>query len=121
MKRVLILIFSMMATLVSCTEIRDLNYYSNGYVDDVTLNANSVELVLGKDRTFQLKATISPITAPNRKVIWTSSNWSVVEVNESGLLTPKSVGKAVITVKTDDGGYKDECDVTVVAAAQDNN
>lgn len=110
MKRFLILAVSMVALLASC---RDLNYYANGYVRDVTLNASHIELVLGEDKDFQLEATISPLTAPNRKLIWSSSNWSVAEVDDKGLVTPRTAGKSIITVKTDDGGYTDRCEVVV--------
>lgn len=110
MKRIVLLLIATLALFVSC---RDLHYATNGYVRRVTLNANQVELVLGQDQSFKLEATISPLTAPNRKLIWSSSNWSVAEVNDKGVVTPKSVGEAVVTVKTDDGGYTDECMVIV--------
>ncbi len=112
MKKILLLIVAALTLMISC---RDLHYATNGYVRRVTLNANQVELVLGEDETFQLEATISPITAPNRKLIWSSSNWSVAEVDDRGVVTPRSEGEAVITVKTDDGGYTDECRVIVTA------
>lgn len=118
MNRFLIMAVSMIALLASC---RDLNYYANGYVKDVTLNANHIELVLGEDEDFKLDATISPLTAPNRKLIWSSSNWSVAEVNDKGLVTPKSVGRTIITVKTDDGGHTDRCEVEVVTKSQEVN
>lgn len=112
MKKILLLLIAALAMLASC---RDLHYATNGYVRRVTLNANQVELVLGEDKNFQLDATISPITAPNRILIWSSSNWSVAEVNDRGVVTPKAVGETVVTVKTDDGGYTDECTVIVIA------
>lgn len=110
MKRIVMLLIAACALLTSC---RDLHYATNGYVRRVTLNTNQIELVLGQDKSFQLEATVSPITAPNKKVIWTSSNWSVAEVSDNGLVTPKAVGTAMITVKSDDGGYTDECKVIV--------
>lgn len=110
MKKIVLLLIAAVAYLASC---RDLHYAANGYVRRVTLNTNQVELVLGQDQSFKLEATISPLTAPNRKLIWSSSNWSVAEVSDKGVVTPKAVGTAIITVKTDDGGYTDDCKVIV--------
>ena len=111
MKRILLLLIASLAMFASC---RELHYAATGYVRRVTLNTNQVELVLGQDKSFKLEASISPITAPNKLVIWSSSNWSVAEVDNTGIVTPKAVGTAIITVKTDDGGYTDECKVIVV-------
>jgi uncharacterized protein YjdB len=113
MKRILLLLVSVFALVTSC---RYLHYAANGYVRRVTLNTNQVELVLGRDLNFQLEATVSPITAPNKRLIWTSSNWSVAEVDTKGLVTPKTEGTSIITVKSDDGGYTDECKIIVKAA-----
>jgi uncharacterized protein YjdB len=113
MKRILLLLVSVFALVTSC---RDLHYAANGYVRRVTLNTNQVELILGQDQYFQLEATVSPITAPNKKMIWSSSNWSVAEVDNKGLVTPKAEGTSIITVKSDDGGYTDECKIIVKAA-----
>ena len=115
MKKILLLLIAALTMVVACDEIHDATY---GYVRRVTLNTNHVVLVLGEDQSFQLEATISPITAPNRLLIWSSSNWSVAEVNDKGVITPKSVGEAVVTVKTDDGGYTDKCTVTVIDAEE---
>ena len=110
MKKIVFLLVIAVALFSSC---RDFHYATNGYVRRVTLNTNQVELVLGQDQSFKLEATISPLTAPNRKLIWSSSNWSVAEVSDKGVVTPKAVGTAIITVKTDDGGYTDDCKVIV--------
>lgn len=110
MKKIVFLLVIAVALFSSC---RDFHYATNGYVRRVTLNTNQIDLVLGQDKSFQLEATVSPITAPNKKVIWTSSNWSVAEVDDRGLVTPKAVGTAIVTVKSDDGGYTDECKVVV--------
>ena len=46
------------------------------------------------------------------KLIWSSSNEKVATV-ENGKVTAKSVGNTIITVSTEDGQYKDTCNVTV--------
>lgn len=66
----------------------------------VKLNKNS--LLLGKGKNYQLKATIYPKNATDKKIKWTSSNNKVLTVS-NGKITAKSVGTAVITVKTSNG------------------
>lgn len=63
-------------------------------------------------QTKWLKATVYPYEATKRGVVWRSSNESVVTV-DSGAVTGVSKGKAVITVKTVDGGHTDSIKVTV--------
>ncbi len=68
--------------------------------------------------TASLKATVQPTGTPMigasiDSVIWSSSNPDVVSV-DNGELTFKSVGDAVITVTTVDGGHTAECKVTVI-------
>jgi uncharacterized protein YjdB len=79
-------------------------------VTSVSLNAESVTLIEG-EQVF-LKATVSPVNAENKIVIWSSSNLSVAHV-EDGLVTANEPGEAIITVKTDDGGKTATCAVTV--------
>lgn len=79
-------------------------------VQDVSLNAMSIELTVGESAT--LVATVSPNNAENKAVIWISSNISVASVAD-GKVTALKSGKATITVKTDDGGKTASCEVTV--------
>lgn len=81
-------------------------------VNGISLNKSSATLVFG--RISQLSATISPSNASNKSVIWSSSNPSIVEVDITGAVTPKNIGSATISVTTVDGGYTDQCDITVV-------
>ncbi|MBR2134525.1 MAG: Ig-like domain-containing protein [Eubacterium sp.] len=46
-------------------------------------------------------------------VVWSSSDESVVTVNENGYFTPIEKGSAVITAKTVDGGYSDTVTINV--------
>lgn len=84
-------------------------------IQSITLNKSSVEMTEGE--TLQLSATISPSTAVNKTLKWTSSS-SCVTVSSTGLLTAKTAGKATITATATDGsGKKATCDVTVKSAA----
>ncbi len=59
-----------------------------------------VKLVTGTDAapTKQITATVSPTNTTNKTVHWESSDESVATVNEKGLITGVSEGKATITV-----------------------
>jgi uncharacterized protein YjdB len=63
---------------------------------------------------YMLTEVISPSIAEDKTVKWTSSNDNVATVNEDGQVIAHSAGKAVITVKTNTGGKKATCTVTVV-------
>ncbi len=82
-------------------------------VSGVTLNKTSIELTEGE--TFTLVATVMPDNATDKSVTWTSSATSVASVAD-GVVKGLSAGTAVITVRTNDGGYEATCEVTVKAA-----
>ncbi|MEO6286303.1 MAG: Ig-like domain-containing protein [Dyadobacter sp.] len=58
---------------------------------------------VGVGDTTRLSVTILPVNATNKKVVWTSSNTSVVSVDGSGLVRGVSPGTATITATTDEG------------------
>ena len=62
----------------------------------------------------QLRATISPSDATDKRVTWTSSNEAIATVNENGEVTALSLGETVITATSEDGGYSASCEVHVV-------
>ena len=53
--------------------------------------------------TLQLSAVISPATAGNKRVTWSSSNTNVVKVDATGLVTRVGFGSATITCTTESG------------------
>jgi|GEM_PF-4500521 len=73
--------------------------------------------VLTSGSSVQLSAIVSPNTATNKGVSWSSSNETVAIVDSTGKVTAVSTKTtnttARITVKTSDGGYSKYCDVTV--------
>lgn len=80
-------------------------------VDSVSISKSSASTKVGTNIT--LTATVSPSSAANKNVTWSSSNTNVATVNSSGVVTPKAVGTTNIIVKTVDGGYTATCKVTV--------
>ncbi len=79
-------------------------------VTGVTLNPSSTTLDIGQLKV--LTATVTPSNATNKAVTWSSSDSSIVSVNNGTILGLKA-GTATITVTTVDGGYTATCTVTV--------
>lgn len=68
----------------------------------------------------QLSATVSPVDADDQAVTWSSSDSTVVAVNDTGLVTAMSAGDATITVTTNEGGFTEACIVTVIDTTVSN-
>ena len=81
----------------------------------VTLNQSSLSLTSIGD-TVTLIATVSPDSAMDKSVIWTSSNTEVATIDSNGMVTAIANGTAIITVTTADGSNKTAtCEVTVTS------
>ena len=92
--------------------------YSETEVSGVSLNYDALTMQVGK--SVVLTATVTPDTALNKEVSWTSSNSSVATVN-NGKVTAIKEGTTVITVTTKDGGHTAQCVLTVIAKDEDEN
>ena len=79
-------------------------------VQSVSLNKTAMELTEGDEAT--LTATINPSNATNRNLTWTSSNNEVATVTD-GKVSAVKIGKATITVTTEDGNKTASCEITV--------
>ncbi|WP_337104289.1 S-layer homology domain-containing protein [Paenibacillus sp. YIM B09110] len=85
-------------------------------IDKIVLNRISLNknvLTLQKGQSDTLTATILPVNAVNKKVVWSSANPDIATVDNSGKVTAVNPGIAKIIAKSDVGGYKDICTVTV--------
>ena len=80
-------------------------------VTSVSLDKTSLKMIEGDSQT--LVATVYPDNATNRKVTWTSSNSSIVKVDQNGKVTAIKAGTASVTVTTEDGGKTATCNITV--------
>lgn len=67
----------------------------------ITIGGNSS--ITTKGGTVSLTPNITPNTATNKNVTWTSSNPSVANVNSQGIVTAISDGSAIITASAADG------------------
>ena len=82
-------------------------------VTSVSLNKTINSLVVGE--TDNLVVDISPIDATDKNIIWTSSDPTIVTVDNVGKVNAVSVGDATITATTVDGNKTATCTVTVNA------
>ena len=80
-------------------------------VSDVTLDLKSLTLSNGEE--YQLAVTVLPKNATNKNVTWSSSDENIATVDQSGMVKAVSEGHARIIVQTENGGYTDECQITV--------
>lgn len=75
------------------------------------LSESMLRMAFGE--TCQLTASIQPADATNGTLSWSSSDDSVANVDQSGLVTAVGRGKAAIYCKTGDGLASDACEVEV--------
>ena len=81
-------------------------------VESVCLDQSSLSLKVG-DNSVTLNPTVSPDNAPNKDVVWSSSNETVAKV-DNGKITALKKGTTDITAKSVDGSEKSAvCKVTV--------
>ena len=82
-------------------------------VTGISLNMSSADVHMGE--FIMLTATVEPADATSTNVAWTSSDQSVATV-ENGKVSAVSLGTAVITATTEDGGKTASCQVSVLDA-----
>ncbi len=72
-------------------------------VAGITLSKDSLSLQAGQE--YELKASVHPEKAENKKVFWTSDNPDAVSVSPKGVIKALEPGKATIIVITQEGGF----------------
>lgn len=88
-------------------------YFKTSEYTMVSLDKNNATLFAGS--SLQLNLTITPVDLASEEVEWTSSNPSVVSVNETGLVTAVGAGVATISVRAVKTNHTATCNVTVLA------
>ena len=82
-------------------------------VDSIQISKKNIYLAEGQ--TAVISAQVYPFNASNQKVVWSSTNDKVVTI-EDGFITAHKAGDAIIEVISEEGGYKDTCNVLVTTA-----
>lgn len=100
MKRLFNIIICVLISLsfVSCSQNNNDN--SETEVSVISLSQTNITLYVGQK--YQLSASVMPSDAVNKELIWKSSSPNVATVSD-GLVTAKSAGITVITVKSSNG------------------
>jgi hypothetical protein len=86
-------------------------YQAGRRVTGVSLNKTTLSLDQGK--TYQLKVTVKPSNAANKKVTWKSGNTKIATVSSKGVVKGIKAGTAYIYVTTADGKKSAKCKVIV--------
>ncbi len=81
------------------------------HVSSVSLDTSSLRLSVGD--TYAFETAVLPENATNKELIWSSSDDSVVSV-DNGTITALKEGKATITVKSKDGYKSSSAEIKVV-------
>ena len=78
-----------------------------------SVRLNQTTLTLTRNATYQMLRLISPSTASNQSVTWSTSNSAIATVSSSGNVRGIAIGSVVITAQTLDGSFQAACNVTV--------
>lgn len=100
------------ATLAASGKTADASLTVLQPVTGLFLPVTNVKLVT-TDAGRLLSAVVFPENASNANIIWESNHPEIVSVDSTGRIKPLKKGSAVITAKTEDGGYQRICHVTV--------
>lgn len=85
-------------------------------VDSIHISDSKLEMYRGE--SHQLDASVEPANASEKGIIWSSSDDSVVSVDEDGKLTARKRGTVIITAASEaDENVKAVCEVVVQVAA----
>ena len=80
-------------------------------VEKIVLNPTEMNLKVGS--TSQITSKVLPENATNRELVWTSSDNSVLSVDDKGIVKGLKAGTAIVTVKTKDGKVVATVNVTI--------
>lgn len=91
---------------------------SKNPVEKIEIDDNNVEI--GKNQRYILSATVSPDNATYKNVTWSSSNESILKIDQNGIVTAKGIGKTTVLAITDNGDKQVECAFNVVKSPKEN-
>lgn len=107
-----------------CSYYIDGFYRTMDFYYDITIKSNTISVTrvdmspssatMKVGETLQLDATAYPTNATNRRLNWTTEDYSVASVSSSGLVTARGAGKVWIWARATDGsGAGNYCVITV--------
>lgn len=85
-------------------------------IESVSLSSKHVSLKVGEDRQFE--ATVYPINADDKSIVWTSADELIAKVSEDGIVTAVAPGNTqILALSHYNREIKDACEVTVIQPA----
>ena len=81
-------------------------------VKDISLGSKAE--YIGINSTVQLTATVTPENATNKTVTWSTSDNTIVTVDNTGKVTGHKAGSVVVIAESADGKCRDYCIIRVV-------
>lgn len=81
-------------------QTRTFTIEGNVEITGITVSQNATRMVVGATKKIEVK--LLPENAENKKLIWTSNKDEVATVDEDGEIIAESIGKATITVYSDE-------------------
>ena len=84
-------------------------------VTSIALDESKKTMYVGQQE--RLSYVVLPLDASNKAVTWTSTHPNIVSVDSTGRVTAKSVGTAVIILRSLDGGFSKYCTIEVKRVA----
>ena len=84
------------------------------WINATSVSLDITEMLMSVGDSIRISATVYPLNATNKDVLWSSSNRNVVDVNNSGVITARSGGTAIITATTASGRHAASSVITVV-------
>ncbi|MBO9128617.1 Ig-like domain-containing protein [Bacillus sp. 165] len=85
-------------------------------VNVISIHVNKPKLKMKIGQAESITFSIIPVNATNKKVHWVVSNPDVVHLeieNGKAAVKGKRAGRTIIVVTTEDGKYRDLCEITV--------
>lgn len=78
------------------------------------LAMSSQPIILNPSRIYNLQATVLPVTATNKEIVWQSTNTAIATVDSNGVVTALTSGSCGITATTIDGDFTAIANVSVI-------
>ena len=82
-------------------------------IESIAVQPTSLNLEVGDESNLEL--VVNPGNAAVENVVWTSSNTSVVSVDDKGHVKALAAGDATVTVKCNNGAFTADCQIKVAA------
>ena len=91
---------------------------SESAIEEIHIISFNNVMHVGDYRNFQV--LVKPEKPDSLRLVWNSSDSSVIAITDAGEAWARKVGKARLSVKTADGQHQDAIDVEVVYCGDDN-